>query len=88
MRRWIFFVLVAILLNNPVVPVAADNNTPDSGRTTMFDYPVFSMPIGTKPDYSKDKKDGEETSEQKKEKEKAMMDKKVDDAIKKAWEDK
>jgi hypothetical protein len=85
MRRCIFFVLVAILLNTPVVPVAAQDTTPDSGRTSLFNYPVFNMPIGMKPDYKNDKKEGEETSEQKKAKEKEMMDKKVDDAINKAW---
>jgi hypothetical protein len=45
------------------------------------------MPLGSKPD-SNDKKEGEETAEQRKAREKQMMDKKLDDAIKKAWEEK
>ena len=87
MKKWIFFILVAILLNNPGLPAVADD-TPDSGRTNLFNYPLLRMPLGTKPDYSNDKREGEETTEQRKAREKEAMDKKLDDAIKKAWEEK
>ena len=85
MKKWIFFVLAAIFLNCPVLAGADD--TPDAGRNTMFNYPLFTMPLG-KPDYKNDKKEEGETAEQKKQREKQMTDKKIDDAIKKAWEEK
>jgi len=85
MKRWIISVLLAIFLSYPAVSAVADDPT-DSGKTTIFGFPFLKIPIGSKADSkaADDKKDGAEArNDETKEKEK--QDKKVDDALKKAW---
>ena len=92
MRRLIIFVFLSILLSCPAVSGAADS-TLDPGKTTMFSYPFFKIPIGgtgTNQDSSitKEKKEGGEPLNDEKKDKKDVLDKKVDDAIKRAWEEK
>jgi len=87
MKILIIFVLFLILIIYPTASRAADDLT-DSGKATLFNYPVMKIPIGegSDPKAAKDKKpEGEESRE---EKEKKISDKKVDDAIKEAWDQK
>ena len=88
MKRWIVSVLLAIFLSAPAVSGAADD-TFDPGRNTIFNFPFFKIPIGSNQDSktAEEKKEQEEVkNNQTKEREKE--DKKVDDAIRKAWEEK
>jgi hypothetical protein len=88
MKRWIISVLLAILLSTPAVAGAVDDQF-DPGRATLFNFWLFKTPIGSAPDSkaAEEKKEGAEAKfDESKEKEK--QDKKVDDAIKKAWEEK
>ena len=88
MKRWIIFVLLSILLGYPAVSGAVDD-TFDRGRSTTFTCPIFSIPIGSKPESGSVKEEkGETEAKYDEKKEKATLDKKVDDAIKKAWETK
>ena len=89
MKTWIILVLLSVLLSSPALSVAADN-TFDSGRATMFSYPFVSVPLdGSSSDSNASKgKKGEEPSEIDAQKQKEIRDKKVDDAIKKAWGEK
>jgi hypothetical protein len=86
MKRWIIFVLLAIFLSIPAVSGAAAGDLYDSGKATVVDVPFFKIPIGStlgsKAD--KEKKEGEEAKNDAT-KEKEKQDKKVDDALKKAW---
>jgi hypothetical protein len=91
MKRWVIPVLFSILTSWPAVSVAEDA-TFDSGRATRFTIPLITIPFGSSQDSdtAKEKeiapKMGEKDSEAKKEEEKqAILDKKVDDAIKRAW---
>ena len=87
MKRWIIFVLLAIFLSIPAVLGAADDQL-DTGRGTFLDFPFFKIPIGSNPDSKaakEEKKEAEARNDETKEKEK--QDKKVDDAIRKAWEE-
>ncbi len=86
MKRLIIFILFSILLCCPAVAGAADD-TFDPGKATMFSYPFLKVPLGegSESNGAKDKKvEGAAGVNEKKEKE--IRDKKVDDAIKKAWE--
>ncbi|MGA2028032.1 MAG: hypothetical protein ABSH17_13345 [Syntrophobacteraceae bacterium] len=88
MKRWIIFILFSILLSYPAVPDAADNSF-DPGKGTSFSYPFMQVPIDSPPDSGAakgEKGQGEARNDDKKEKQ--IRDKKVDDAIKKAWEEK
>ncbi len=90
MKRWIIFVLFSILLSYPAVSGAADD-TFDTGKSTMFGYQFLKFPIGAgaNPDSNAAKDDkGEGEAQKARDKEKQILDKKVDDAIKKAWEEK
>ena len=80
MKRWIIAVFLSMLLAYPAALLLADG-TPGSGGPGSS-YP--SSGYG-KHRHSKNNKD-EESAEKKKEK--ALLDKKVDDAIRKAWEEK
>lgn len=85
MKRWIIFVLIAIFLSIPAVSGAAAGDLYDSGKATVFDLPFFQIPIGsTNSKADKEKKEGEEAKNGAT-KEKEKQDKKVDDALKKAW---
>jgi hypothetical protein len=75
MKRWIIFVLFSILLTYPAVSVLADDTSSAGSPSSSFGSHR----------HSKKKKD-DESPEKKKEKE--IRDKKIDDAIKKAWEEK
>jgi len=88
MKRWIIFILFAILLSYPVVSGAADD-TFEPGKGTSFSYPFMKVPIDSVPDSSPamDKK-GEKEARNDDKKEKEIRDKKIDDAIKKAWGEK
>ena len=88
MKRWIISILFSILLSYPAVSGAVDD-TFDPGKAMLFSYPFLKVPLGDNPDSNaaKEKKvEGEAKIDEKKEKE--IRDKKVDDAIKKAWEEK
>ena len=88
MKRWIIFVLFSILLTYPAVSGVADD-TFEPGRSNPLNFPLFNILTGSNPDSgaAKEKKEeGEARNDDKKEKE--TRDKKVDDAIKKAWEEK
>ena len=85
MKRWIIFVLFSILLSYPAVSGAVDD-TFDTGRTTMFNYPFLKFPIGA--GATKDNKVEEEPQNDPKKEKQQILDKKVDDAIKKAWQEK
>jgi hypothetical protein len=91
MKRWVIAVLFLIVTSCPAVSVAEDTIL-DSGRATRFTIPLIEIPFGSSLDSGavKKKEDapkmGEKDNEAKiKEKEKAAIDKKIDDAIKKAW---
>ncbi len=88
MRRWIIFVLCLLLLSYLAVSSAADD-TLDPGKGTSFNYPFLKYPIGLAPESGAAKdKNGQGEVKNDPEREKAIQDKKVDDAIKKAWEEK
>jgi len=74
-RRWIISILFSMLLAYPALSVLADDTSVPGSPSSSFG----------KHRHSKKNKD-EESPEKKKEKE--ILDKKVDDAIKKAWEEK
>ena len=88
MKRWIIFVFCSILLSYPAVSGAADD-TFEPGKGTSFAYPFLKIPTDSPPDSGavKEKK-GEREAKNDEKKEKEIRDKKVDDAIKKAWEEK
>ena len=86
MKRWIIFVLLATFLSIPAVSGAAAGDLYDSGKATVFDLPFLKIPIGSNLDSKtdKEKKEGEEAKNDAT-KEKERQDKKVDDALRKAW---
>ena len=88
MKRWIIFVFCSILLCYPAVSGAGDD-TFEPGKGTSFSYPFLKIPTDSNPDSvaAKEKK-GEIEARNDDKKEKEIRDKKVDDAIKKAWEEK
>lgn len=88
MKRWMIPVLFSVLLCYPAVSDASDDIT-HSGQTLLLNYPLMTIPFGAGPDSkagSEKKAEGQHKYDE--ETEKKMMDKKVDDAIKKAWEEK
>jgi hypothetical protein len=87
MKRWIIAVLLAIFLSSPVVSGAVDDPL-DTGKANLFNVPFFKVPFGSNPDSNdaRDKKE-EGTASDNAAKEKEKQNKKVDDAIKKAWEE-
>jgi len=88
MKRWIIFVLLSILLGCPAVSGAADD-TFDRGKDTTFTCPLFKIPFGSKSDSGSVREDrGETEARNDQRKDKETLDKKVDDAIKRAWEEK
>ncbi len=86
MRRGIIVVIFSILLTCPAISRATDDIT-DTGRGTMFNYPLFKVPIG-QPDSKSVSEKKEEEKEKNDEKDKKILDKKVDDAIDEAWKEK
>jgi len=88
MKGWVILALLLIFLSYPVSVVAEE--TQDSGKNSNFGLPVFKIPLGSTQNSSSasDKKGESETYTEKKQKQKEIEDKKVDDAIKKAWEEK
>lgn len=91
MKAWVIAVLFSIVTFCPVIAVAEDD-TFDFGRSTRISVPFMQIPFGSGSDSDavKKKEDAPETGEKdkeanRKEREKARMDKKIDDAIKKAW---
>ena len=87
MKILIIFVLFLILLIYPTVSRAADDLT-DSGKATLFNYPLMKIPIGEGSNSNAAKEQKAEGEASKEEKEKKISDKKVDDAIDKAWGEK
>ena len=86
MKRWIFSVLFSIFLGYPAVScVAAD--VPDIGKGILLDFEFFRLPIGAIPDSNAAKEKKGEGEIRNGEKQEKILDKKVDDAIKKAWEE-
>jgi len=88
MRRLIVFILFSFLLSCPAVSVMADD-TFEPGRTNPIGFPMFSFPFaeGTpSKSVTEKKEEGEAQNLEKKQRE--IQDKKIDDAIKKAWEEK
>jgi len=86
MKRWIVFAVFSILLGYPALANALDN-TFDPGRSNSLDVLQILTSGGTGTKDLKEKKSETEPSEEEK-KRKEILDKKVDDAIKKAWEEK
>lgn len=87
MNKWLLPISFAILLNNSVV-WAAPIETTDGGKRTLIDFQLFQLPIEANHNskaISEKKEKGEEKHGGKEEK---MLDKKVDDAIKRALEEK
>lgn len=98
MKRWAFPLLCLCIVSNCLVPTAQADDPLAPGRATRFTVPLLTIPFGSSKDPDpapqKDKeetpilkdllkeKDKEETKE---DKQKAARDKKIDDAIKKAW---
>jgi hypothetical protein len=80
MKRWIISILFSMLLVCPGARVLADDTANSGGPASGSSPSSFG-----KHHHSKQNKD-EESAEKKKENE--LRDKKVDDAIKKAWEEK
>ena len=79
-------VLFAILLSYPAVSGAVGG---DLGKATLFDLQFFELPIGANPHSDAvDEKNGEREAKRGEQKDKKILDKKVDDAIKKAFEEK
>ncbi len=90
MRRWTLVVLFSIMLNALAAPPGhAASDTPDSGKSMLLNVPLFKLPLGSDPDSGSGKGKKQEESRVKSEenKERDALDKKVDDAIKKAWSD-
>ncbi len=87
MKRWIVAVLLSVLLSGPVVSQATDD-TLDPGKTILFAVPLVKIPIDSVPDSGAKEKKAEGGAKYDPVKEKEKQDKKVDDAIKKAWEEK
>lgn len=88
MKRLMLSALVSVLLNYSAV-WAATVDTPDFGKGISIDLQLFKYPIGANPDSNavKEKKgEGEPANDENKEKK--VLDKKIDDAIKKALEGK
>ena len=88
MKNWINLFLATMLLAQTHVTAGGTGDISGSGRST-FNAPVFGVPIGSVPDPKTDEdKKREEEQIKGQEKKKQIMDKKVDDAIKKAWGEK
>ncbi|MGO8945067.1 MAG: hypothetical protein ACLQJ7_15510 [Syntrophobacteraceae bacterium] len=88
MKRWIIFVLFAILLSYPAVSGAGDD-TFAPGHGTSFGLPFMSLPIDSPPDSGDQKvKNADKEAKYDEQKQKEIRDKKIDDAIKQAWEQK
>jgi len=88
MKRLMLSALVSVLLNYSAV-WAATVDTPDFGKGTSIDLQFFKFPIEVNPHsnvVSEKKEEGDAKYDGGKEKE--ILDKKVDDAIKKALEEK
>lgn len=84
MQRWAIAILFSALLTCPAVSALADG-----AINSQFSFPTLTIPIGSDSHPSIDmgkKADEEEKMKEKKEKE--LRDKKIDDAIKKGWEEK
>jgi hypothetical protein len=87
MTRWIILIVLTVLLNNPAVPPGGVDETLDPGRTVLFNYPFLKIPLGDSGSAAGEKKEEAVPAfDPKKEQEK--LNKKVDDAIRKAWEEK
>ncbi len=89
MKRSVFFILFAVLLSYPAISGASEDPM-DSGRASSFTYPIFSLPMGgdnRRSSTARDRKE-EQAALENEQKAKETRDKKVDDAIKKAWEEK
>jgi hypothetical protein len=88
MKRLMLSALVSVLLNYSVV-LAATVDTPDFGKGISIDLQPFKFPIEANPHsnvVSEKKEEGDAKYDGGKAKE--ILDKKVDDAIKKALEEK
>lgn len=86
MKKWAIFIFLALLLGTPV-GLRANEDTFDTGKSRMTGTEaLFNMGIWalTHPDSVKDALDGPKAEP--KNKDDLVMDKKVDDAIKRAWE--
>ncbi|MCE5333955.1 MAG: hypothetical protein LLG06_05145 [Desulfobacteraceae bacterium] len=83
MKRWTVLVLFSVLLGCPPALWAADDIT-HSGKAKLLSYPLIKVPFGGGGESKSEgeKKEGEAKGDDEREK---IMDKKVDDAIKKAW---
>lgn len=90
MKRWVIAVLFSMVMCIPAV-AAAEDTTFDPGRGTRIEVPLFEIPFGAntgsgtikkKDDTSQPKE--KDLQAKKEEKAKAALDKKVDDAIKRA----
>jgi hypothetical protein len=89
MRRLVIFVLFSILLSYPALSAIAADDTFDQGKTNPIALPFLQFPVGENYGY---KTAGDKTTEvdpkAEEKKKNDILDKKVDEAIKKAWEEK
>lgn len=91
MQIWVIAVLFSLVTSCPVASVAAESPV-DSGRATRFSIPLLEIPFGSSrdSDAAKKKEETPKLKEKDKEaktekKEKSEIDKKIDDAINRAW---
>lgn len=86
MKRWAIYILLVLLLVTPV-GLSASEDPFDTGKSSMSGTEaLFNMGIWalTHPDSVRGVLDG---PKEEKKKDDLVMDKKVDEAIKKAWEE-
>lgn len=89
MKRWAVFILFFFLLGQSSESLAITDHF-DRGQGTFLDIPLMKIPMGAGSESKGSSEKQGEGAEAKsvQEKQKENMDKKVDDAIKKAWEEK
>jgi len=87
MKRWVILVFFPVFLACPPVISGLADDTFDTGKGTTITAPLLKIPFGAIPPSNSDaEKKWEEEHKNDKIKEQQALDKKVDDAIRKAWE--
>jgi hypothetical protein len=89
MKKWVVFVLLAAFLNIPAVSGAGEDQVDNPGSAKFFNYWFLKVPFGAKPDSKAgDEKKAHAQAKSDEPNQGAALNKKVDDAIEKAWEQK
>jgi len=84
MQRWAIVILFSAILMCPVMSALADG-----ALDCELNFPTLSVPLESASHSGSDvMKKPDEDAKMKEKKEKELRDKRVDDAIKKAWEEK